>query len=258
MSLRSAVLALAVGASALSVSAPAALAQSADEHVALGDRDHAALNTATSLKHYEAAVVADPKNYVALWKAARNAVDLGESQADAGRRKELYRSAELYARRAVEARPADAEGHFQLARALGRTALSLGKKDRVKYAGDVRKHALEALKYNPRHAGALHVMGVWNAEVMRLSGFTRMVARNFLGGKVFGSASWKEAVRYMEQAVAVEPDRITHRLDLGEIYADLGDKAKAREQFEAVLRLPAADPNDDRYKQNADRSLKAL
>jgi len=258
MSLRSAILALAVGASALAVSAPPVLAQSAAEHVAMGDREHAARNTAASLKHYEAAMAAEPRSYEALWKAAREAVDLGESQSDDGRKKTLYRSGEQYARRAVEAQPADAEGHFQLARALGRTALSLGKKDRVKYAGDVRTHALEALKYDPRHAGALHVMGGWNAEVMRLNGFTRMVARNFLGGKVFGSASWKEAVRYMEQAVAVEPDRITHRVDLGEIYADVGDKAKAREQFEAVLRLPASEPNDQRYKANAEKALKAL
>jgi len=209
MSVRSAVLALAVGVSALVVSAPAAVAQSAADHVALGDREHAALNSAGALKHYEAAIAADPKSYEALWKASRDAVDAGESQSDDARKKQLYKTSEQYARRAVEARPTDAEGHFQLARALGKTALSLGKKDRVKYAGDVRAQALEALKYDPRHAGALHVMGVWNAEVMRLNGFTRMIARNFLGGEVFGSASWKEAVRYMETAVTVEPDRIS-------------------------------------------------
>lgn len=258
MSLRSAVLALALFAAPALVVAPAAGAQSAAESVAMGDRDHAANSTASSLKHYEAAIAADPKDFEALWKAARGAVDLGESQSDAARRKELYRSGEQYARRAVEVKATDPEGHFQLARALGRTALSLGKKDRVKYAGEVRAHALAALKYDPRHAGALHVMGVWNAEVMRLSGFSRMVARNFLGGQVFGSASWKEAVRYMEQAVAVEPDRITHRLDLGEIYADVGDKAKAREQFETVLRLPATEPNDQKYKQSAERALQSV
>ena len=53
-------------------------------------------------------------------------------------RDRLYAVAEQYARRAVEANPNDAEGHFHLARALGRKALSLGKRDQVKYAGDVR------------------------------------------------------------------------------------------------------------------------
>ena len=258
MSVRSALTAAAFCVVTTLVAAPIAGAQSASEHVAAGDRDYKALNVASAQRHYEAAIAADPKEYEALWKAARGAVDLGESESDAAKRKELYKSAELYARRAVEAKPDDAEGHFHFARALGRTALSLGKRDRVKYAGDVRAHALEALKYNPQHPGALHVMGVWNAEVMRLSGFTRMIARNFLGGKVFGSASWKNAVDYMEKSVAAEPNRITHRLDLGMIYADVGNKAKAREQFEEVLRLPATDLNDRKYKSEADKALKRI
>ena len=69
----------------------------------------------------------------------------------------------------------------------------------------VRAHALECLSSNPKHAGCLHVMGMWNAEVMRLNGIARLVAKNFLGGKVFGTANWKEAVRYMEASVAAIP-----------------------------------------------------
>jgi hypothetical protein len=66
----------------------------------------------------------------------------------------------------------------------------MSSRDRVRFAGDVRTHAMEALKYNPRHAGAMHVMGMWNAEVMRLNGVSRFMAKNFLGGRVFESASW--------------------------------------------------------------------
>jgi regulator of sirC expression with transglutaminase-like and TPR domain len=128
----------------------------------------------------------------------------------------------------------------------------------VKYAGEVRAHALDALKIDPRHPGALHVMGMWNAEIMRLNGITRMIAKKFLGGKVFGEANWKDAVRYMEEAVAVEPTRITHRLDLGQIYADVGDKAKAREALDFVRRAPEADYNDRFYKQKAEKALSEL
>ena len=73
----------------------------------------------------------------------------------------------------------------------------------MKYAGDVRTHALEALKLNPKHPGALHVMGMWNYNVMSLSGMTRFMAKTFLGGKVFDSANWDDAQRYMEESVAV-------------------------------------------------------
>lgn len=228
-----------------------AAAQSPAEHVAAGDRDYTALNPATALRHYEAALATDPKNYDALWKGARAAIDLAEYDRRGEEQKRLYRTAELYARRAIEVNANDAEGHFVLARALGRLALTMGARDRVKYAGDVRTHALEALKHDPRHGGALHVMGMWHYNVMTLSGLARTFAKTFLGGAVFGSANWEEAQRYMEQAVAAEPNRAVHRLDLGKVYKERGNKAKAREQWEAAQRMPAVDYNDRRYKQEA-------
>ena len=231
-------------------------AQTAVNHIALGDKEYAAMNASAALKHYEAAIAEDPKNYEALWKASRSAVDLGSYERNDEMRGLDFRNAELYARRAVEANPGDAEGHFNLARALGKNALTQGPKARIKYANDVRSHALECLKINPKQAGCLHVMGMWNAEVMRLNGFTRMMARNFLGGKVFGSASWPEAKRYMEESVANEPDRIVHHLDLAGVYRDMGDKAKARAEYETVMKLPNVDYNDRHYKGEADAELR--
>jgi tetratricopeptide (TPR) repeat protein len=230
-------------------------AQSAAEHIALGDKDHAAMNAGGALQHYETAIKADPKSYEALYKAAREAVDVGEFNASAEERDRLYSTAELYARRAVEANPADAEGHFHLARSLGRKALSLGARDRVKYAGDVRTHALEALKLNPKHPGALHVMGMWNYNVMRLSGMSRFMAKNFLGGRVFDSANWEEAQRYMEESVANEPNRLVHKLDLARVYAARGDKERARVQFEATIRGTATDFNDRHFQRQASEEL---
>lgn len=233
-------------------------AQSAAQHIAMGDSLHAAMNPAAALKHYEAALAVDPKNYDALNGAARDAVDVGEFEGNKDTRSALFATGERYARRAIEVDPQGAEGHFQLARALGRRALTLGPRDRVKYATEVRAHALDALKADPKHPGALHVMGMWNAEVMRLNGPTRWIAKNILGGQVFGSASWGNAVRYMEQAVAIEPTRISHRIDLAEIYRDTDNKARAREEFQKVLSLPATDYNDRFYKERAQKGLNGL
>ena len=233
-------------------------AQTAASRIALGDKEYVAMNAAAALRHYQAAIADDPKSYEALWKAARSAVDLSEYERNDEMRGVHYRNAELYARRAVTANPSDAEGHFNLARALGKNALTQGPKARIKYAGDVRAQALECLQIKPKHPGCLHVMGMWNAEVMRLSGFTRMMAKNFLGGKVFGSASWAEAKRYMEASVASEPDRIVHRLDLAGVYRDMGDKAKARSEYEAVMKMPTRDFNDRHYKGEAEAALRRL
>lgn len=248
---------LALGA-ALLLGATPLTAQTSAEHVALGDKAHDSLDAPAAYAHYKEAVTLEPNNYEALWKAAREAVDLGEFEPDKAKQKEYYAEGLEYAKRAESANPNDAEGHFHVARALGRVALSLGKKERVHYAKEIRQEALTALRIDSLHPGALHVMGRWNAEIMRLSGFSRFFARNFLGGDVFGEASWKNAVNYMERSVQVDPNRLVHHLDLGEIYADVGDKQKAREQLETVINGKATDYNDAHYKEQAQKELAKL
>lgn len=202
--------------------------------------------------------VTEPTSYLELWQAAAVAVDAGEFERQESTRSALFAKATSYARRAVALNPNDPEGHFQLARAVGRTALALGPRERVKYGIEVREHALNALRLKPLHPGALHVMGVWNAEIMRLSGFTRAVAKTFLGGQIFGSASWAEAVRYLEQAVQVEPDRLVHHLDLARIYRDMGRTAEARRSYGVAIALADSDTNDATYRQQAGDELRRL
>jgi tetratricopeptide (TPR) repeat protein len=248
--------------SVLVLAAPVAVAQqgrqTAAEHVAMGDRDHAALNGVNALKHYEAALSVDSMYFDALIRASRESVELGRFESDEANRTTLYKRAEQYARRAVAVRPNDAEGHFELAKAIGRNAQTMGTKDRVKFAGVVYDEAQAALKIDPKHAGAAHVMGVWNAEVMRLNGFSRFMAKNVLGGKTFGEASWDNAIKYMELAVAQQPTVITHRLDLAEIYIDRKMKDKAREQLEWIAKAPITELNDKHYKDAAAEMLAKL
>ncbi|MBC7842737.1 MAG: hypothetical protein H7099_10510 [Gemmatimonadaceae bacterium] len=233
-------------------------AQDATAVIQLAEHDRATLNPAGALARYEAALSATATSYDLLWRAAREAVDLGESATDATKRTEYYHKAEAYARRAVTANANGADGHFILAVALGRTAMTLGPRDRVRYAAEIRSASLAAVKIEPMHAGALHVLGVWNAEIMRLNSFSRFAARNFLGGKVFEQASWAEATRYMEAAVAADPGRITHRLDLAKVYSETAQKSKARGACEAAARMPSVEYNDARYKRECEALLAKL
>lgn len=242
----------------LVLAAPLTAQQSASDHVALGDRDHAALNGVNALKHYEAALSVDSMYFDALIKASNEAVELGRFDPVESNRTSLYKRAEQYARRAVAVRPNDADSHFVLAKAIGRNALTMGSRDRVKYGGVVHDEAMAALKIDPKHAGANHVMGLWNAEVMRLNGIARFMAKNLLGGKVFGEASWDNAIKYMEAAVASQPNLISHHLDLAEIYEDRDMKDKAREQLEWIGKAPVTELNDKHYKEMAAEMLAKL
>ena len=120
-------------------------AQSAAEHIAAGDKAYVARDLLGALHHYEEAIAADSSNVEALWKASNAAVDLGEFN-DA-ERQSYYSKGEQLGRLAVKANPQSANAHFALAKALGRVALSLGKRDKVKYARVVHDEAEAALDH---------------------------------------------------------------------------------------------------------------
>lgn len=249
---------VAASAAAQGRPAPAGPDGSALAALATADSAYARRDVPRALAGYLAAVAADSANYMALWKASRAEVDLAEAAQKGPAMDSLLTSAQRHAEAAIRVRPADAEGHFSLARALGRRALSVGTMDRIRYSKIIRAEALEALKYDSLHAGALHVLGMWNAEIMRVNGFARAFARTFLGAQVFGLASWDEAQRLLEEAVRVDPTRIVHRLDLAGIYADRGERDKARALYEGIAAAPITEPNDDLYKRQAAERLRRL
>lgn len=249
-----------LGVFGLLVATPLA-AQTQSEHITAGIEASAARDPKAALGHFEAALRLNPDDYEANWRAAQALIDIGKQTPDSVRsadRDSLYARAEGLARRAVAADSTDAEGHFVLAQAIGRASLTKSKKERVRRASEIRAEALRAIELDPEHDGAYHVMGRWNAEIMRLSGLTRFFARNFLGGRVFNAASWDSAVVYLEKAVALKPANIYHHLDLGLVYVDRKRYADARGQLEMIAGLPLVDVMDARYQEQAVAELKEI
>ncbi len=213
----------------------------------------------------EQAVRADSTGYEPNWRLALVLVDLGKETPDEAKspaRDSLYARAESYARRAVEANPQGADGRFVLANAIGNVALTKSKKERVERAVEIRTEALRALALDPRHDGALHVIGRWHAEIMRLGGVQKFFARKFLGADIFDEASWDEAERNLRLAVEYRPDFIYHRLDLAEVLADRKKWQDAKGQLDALLALPPTHSLDRihlrRAREVADRVAREL
>jgi tetratricopeptide (TPR) repeat protein len=229
-------------------------AQQAADHVVLGVAADEAHDPPTALLHYQAALDQDSMNYAANWRGAMTLLTLGAQRTGKSRRlarDSLYALAERYARRAVASDPAGADGHFSLAASVGQVALTKGRKERIRRAKVVRSEALRTLALNPRHDGAYHVLGRWNAEIMRLSGFSRFFAKRFLGAGVFDEASWNKAIHNMEKAVELDPGRIYHHLELAEIYTDRKRYKEAGDQLRIVDSLPLREVMDSAYKREA-------
>jgi tetratricopeptide (TPR) repeat protein len=243
---------------ALTVVASTVAAQSTAELIALGDAAYKERRQKDALGYFVRATDTDANNYEALWKASRSEIDLAEIAPNRPALDALLAAGQRHAEAAVRVQPADAEGHFSLARAAGRRALSVGVRDRIRFSRVIRDASLAALKINSTHPGALHVLGMWNAEIMRVNGLSRLIARRFLGADVFGLASWDEAQRLLEASVQQDPGRIVHRLDLAGIYTDRGDRKRARELYLWIASAPLIEPNDDLYKRQAAERLKRL
>ncbi|MFM8780932.1 MAG: hypothetical protein ACKOFO_05585 [Gemmatimonadota bacterium] len=191
-----------------------------------------------------------------LWKAAIAAVDSGQYAAP-DRQARLYADAARWADSAARLAPRDPDARVVRAIAAGRKALSLGPRDRVQYAVLVRDEVLAALAISPDHAGAHHVLGMWHAEILRLNPVARFAAKTLLGASVFAEADWEKAERALQRAVALEPDRITHRLDLAGVLADRGNVAGARTQYEWITRATPREFNDRTYQRLAAERLRS-
>lgn len=234
-------------------------AQDIAGHLAAGDAARCRQNAEEALAHFSAALGLDSMSYDALWRASQALVDVGRQQALAAARDSLYAAALVLARRAVAVNSDGADGHFMVAVATGRTALTKGPRERVRYANVVREEALRAVELNPRHDGALHVLGSWNAEIQRLPGMTRFFAKTFLGASVFNQASWANAVRYYNQAIEIAPDNILHRYDLATSLVDDDRAADAVPQLQYIASLPpGCDPMDAAHKQQAAALLQRI
>ncbi|MFL5401991.1 MAG: hypothetical protein ACJ8BF_04160 [Gemmatimonadales bacterium] len=236
-------------------------AQQAADHVALGIAAEEAHDLKTALQHYDAALTQDSSDYEANWRGAMVLLTLGEQMGDAGKnpqRDSLYRRAERYAGRAVASTPSGADGHFALAASVGRASLTMGKKARIRRAAIIRSEALRAIALNPRHDGAYHILGRWNAEIMRISGLSRFFAKSFLGAGIFSQASWAKAIYNMQKAVELDPGRIYHHLDLAKIYADRKRPVEAVAQLRLVDSLPDREVMDTAYKREGATLMRRL
>jgi tetratricopeptide (TPR) repeat protein len=250
-----------IAAVALAFAAAPVLAQDMAGHLAAGDAARCRRNADEALTHFKAALALDSNHYDALWRASQAYVDIAKQlpNAQAARRDSLYAMGLDLAKRAVAVNDNGADGHFMVAVATGRVALTKGARERVRYAGVVRDEALRALAINPRHDGAMHVLGRWNAEVMRLSGLTKFFAKTFLGAGVFNQASWDNSVNYYNQAIEVAPNNLYHHLDLGEALVDADRKPEAVPHLEHVATLAlGCDPMDATYKQQAAALLQRI
>jgi tetratricopeptide (TPR) repeat protein len=189
-------------------------------------------------------------------KIAQQLSDLSLTSASDLERKLQAKQALAYAERAVKLAPDNAVNVLSLAICYGKMGVYSDVRTKIEYSRKVREAALRAITLDPEYDWAHHVLGRWHYEVASLGAATRFFVRLIYGG--LPEASKEEAVRQLEKAVALAPDRVPHHLELAFAYLALGREADAKASFDRGLALPSKELYDESAKTRARAARAAL
>lgn len=240
----------------LAIAAPV-LAKPAEESFAEGEQLYAAGRLPEARAAYAAALEAAPGHFATLCRLSRTESELGELQKGDAQRGTRAMAVE-HARAAIKAAPDSAGGHVWLAVALGRQALSEGPKTKLALSREIKSEVDRALQLDPNVGRAWHVLAMWNVKLASLNAIERMAANAVLGGVPKG-ASFEQAEKAFRKAIALEPEYVNHRLELGRLLKERGRKAEARAELEKAVALPpTSGALDARYQAEARQLLAKL
>jgi tetratricopeptide (TPR) repeat protein len=224
--------------------------------IAAGDAYDAKLDTAQALEAYLEAERLGAKDADTLYRIARQyALSMNDTPSESTQR-DLGETALAYAKRAVAADPKNAKAQLSAAVCYGRLVSYVSSKQKVEYSRLIKEHADIALKLDPSDSYAWHLLGVWNYELAKMGAFMRGVVKVVYGG--IPSASNEEAARLLRKAVELAPQRVSHHVELGRAYVELGMKDQARAELERGLALPNQEKDDPESKRRAQDALKQI
>jgi len=164
------------------------------------------------------------------------------AQRDSDEAKALLLEAERLARASIVGHEEDVGRRFALAAVLGMRTDVEGGRTKVRTASRLYEELGVVLGLDPELAQARYMMGRLHAGVRRMSGVTRWLATNLLGGAILKEASWAEAERHLLFAEENAPSVPDHHLQLARVYADTGRPDLAYEEALHVVALDARSP----------------
>jgi len=221
--------------------------------LAAGDSAIARLDLDAATAAYREAHRAAPQSYEAAWKLARAIADRATLTPNAADQRRLCQQADSLARAAVALNPGGAKGHAFLAVALGKQAIFVGGKTKVRLSREIKAEADRTLALDANEDLAHHVLGVWNREVVEVSGILRFFANTFLGG--IPKASLEDALGHLRKAAELRPDVIPHRVELGIALASARRYRDAEQELVRALDMPTSWVTDDYYRAKARDAL---
>jgi len=219
------------------------MASSIPSLVDQGDKEFTLIRYPQAVDLYITALTSSADSAEALWRLARVYVCQADISPDE-QKLELYRQAEAFARRCIEADSMKSEGHTWRAAALGNIAVFEGGKTKVKLCYEIKRELECSIALNDSDDVAYSILGSFYMALGNVSWFERRLAAIFLG--TLPDGGFEEAELALKKAIAIAPAVIRHHYELGILYMQLDRDREAVEEFHLVESLRAQLASDRR------------
>lgn len=219
-------------------------------------RLEAAGQEAAALDKLRQVLQSNPQHYYALWKTSELYSRLGAMQKTKSAQIAYYTNGKQYAEKAIRVNPNNADGYYALSVAMGRMALAGPNKEKIAAVKAIKSNAEKALRLNPIHGRAWHVLGKWHYEVSGLNFVERTAVKVFYGG--FPQASIEESIRAYEKAQALEPYFALNYLELAKAYIRNDQEGKAKGALQKLAALPNKTGDDVNVKAEGRKLMQSL
>lgn len=213
-----------------------------------------------SLAIFQQLLKADSTRFEYLSGASYLYSKLGNRQKQEKDRQLYFLKAEHLAKMAIAVNYYSAEGHYTYALAIARQNEYASTKQKIANAKLIRTQCDLALKMNPKHTGALHILGRWHRSIAGFNAIEKGMINAFFGGVPEGG-SYKDAIDCFSKAVLLEPGFMLHQFELAQTYyeRDEGDdRILCKIWCKRVLDMKAKDQDDVLTQQKAAALLKKV
>lgn len=200
-------------------------------------------NDAGALEKYEQVLDLDPKNSYALGHASRMLSNIaGRMEHDAQQHQMLERS-RSYAMHAIKINNNDKEAHLNYVIALGLlTDIVKNSAEKIEYAKIIHSEAELLLKLDSLYAPAFYILGKWNLSLATLSWLEKMACSVLYSA--IPKASLHTAIRYLDKAIALQPDYILFHYNRALAYYYSDNIKEASHALQTAFTLPMTEPDD--------------
>lgn len=233
-----------------------ARAEDADALIAKGDQFDKRLQPKEALEEYLPANKIEPDNVHLLVCIARQ---YRHMMSDTSSKQEKLRLGNIslkFAERAATLAPNNAEAQLSPAISYGKMVPYMGSRDQVNASPRIKVAVDRTLQLDPTNDNAWHVLGRWNRVLADISPLKRILAKALYGD--LPVTTNEEAEKCLLKAIAINPNRLMHYIELGRIYAQMGRKEEARKYIQKGLAMPNKEKDDPEMKEIGQQTLQKL